>query len=56
MYLLFILTYGGHWAAEYHIIQNYHLTEEFLKGKVVPVLNQVPHHEDILWKYSSTYS
>jgi hypothetical protein len=27
------------------------------KGKVVPVLNQAPHHEDILgeWKYSSTH-
>jgi hypothetical protein len=27
-------------------------------GKVIPVLNEVPSHEDILeeWKYCSTYS
>jgi hypothetical protein len=28
------------------------------KGKVVPVLNEAPRHEDVLgeWRYSSTYS
>jgi hypothetical protein len=35
-----------------------HLINRMVKGKIVPVLNKAPRHEDVLgeWRYSSTHS
>jgi hypothetical protein len=42
------------------VSDDWRISEQLLiyKGKVVPVLNQTPHHGDVLgeWRYSSSYS
>jgi len=34
------------------------ILEDYIKGKVAPVLNKAQRHEDVLgeWRYSSAYS